>query len=50
MINVPYTKQLVDSLFQNTDPWAIVFAQIIGEIDKLFLADRLLHSFIFLKL
>ena len=29
-INVPYTKQQIDWLFQNNDSWAIVFAQFVG--------------------
>ena len=35
MINVPYAKQLIDWLFQNSDSWAIVFAQFEGHINNL---------------
>ena len=54
MINVPYTKQQIDWLFQNSDSWAIAFAQFEGQINNLFPADQLLqfpqlHLFIFQK-
>ena len=34
MINVPYTKQQIDWLFQNSDSWAIAFAQFEGHINE----------------
>lgn len=45
VINDPYTKQLVDWLFQNTDPWAIVFAQYIlfNMYIKVFKVDLILY-------
>ena len=54
VINVPYTKQQTEWLFQNSDLWAIAFAQFQGQINKLFPDDQLLqftqqHSFIFPK-
>lgn len=55
IINVPYTKQQIEWLFQNSDSWAIAFAQFQGQINNLFPADQLLqftqqHSFIFPKI
>ena len=55
VINVPYTKQQVEWLFQNSDSWAIAFAQFQGQINNLYPADQLLqfaqqHSFIFPKI
>ena len=52
IINIPYTKQQIEWLFQNSDSWAIVFAQFQGQVNNLFPADQLLqltqlHSFIF---
>ena len=43
MINVPHTKQPVDRLFHNNDFWEIMFAQFLGQINNLFLTDRLLQ-------
>lgn len=55
VINVPFTKQQVDWLFQNSDSWAIAFSQFSGQIDNHFPADPLLqfiqmHSFVFPKI
>ena len=55
MINVPYTKQQIEWLFQNSDSWAIAFAQFQGQVNSLCPADHLLqftqlHSFIFPKI
>ena len=36
VISVAYTKQQIDWLFQNSDSWAIVFAQFEGQINNLF--------------
>ena len=54
MVNVQYTKQQIDWLFQNSDSCAIAFAQFEGQIKSLFLADPMLqftqlHSFMFPK-
>ena len=54
MINISYTKQQIDQLFQNSDSWAIVFAQFEGQINNLFPAHPLLpfkqlYFFIFSK-
>ena len=54
MINVPYTKQQIHWLFQNSDSWAIAFAQFKGQNNNLFPPDPLqqfveLYSFIFSK-
>ena len=32
MINVPYTKQQINRLFQNSDSWTIAFAQFKGRV------------------
>ena len=54
MISVPYTKQQINRLFQNSDSWTIAFAQFEGQTSNLFPADPLLQfaelfSFIFSK-
>ena len=55
MVNVQYTKQQIDWLFQNNNSFAIVFVQFVGQIKKnLFPADPMLqftqlHSFLFPK-
>ena len=43
MINVPYTKQQIDWLFQNSDSWAIAFAQFEGQINNVFPVGPLLQ-------
>lgn len=55
VINVPYTKQQIEWLFQNNDSQAIAFAQFQDQINNLFPDDQLLqftqqHSFIFPKI
>lgn len=55
MVNVQYTKQQIDWLFQNNNSCAIAFVQFEGQIKKnLFPADPMLqftqlHSFLFPK-
>ena len=54
MINVPYTKEQTDWLFQNSDFWITAFARFEGQVNNLFPSDTLLqfiqlHSFIFPK-
>ena len=50
MINVPYTKQQTDWLFQNSDAWAIVLTQFKSQINNNLPAVCCcnLHNYIFL--
>lgn len=43
MINVLYTKQEIDSLFQSCVSWAIAFAQFEGQFNNIFPGDLLLQ-------
>lgn len=42
VISVPQTKEQIDRLFQNSESWAIAFAQIEGQINNLFPSHPLL--------
>ena len=49
---IPYSKQQLNWLLQNTDIWPIACANFPGKIDNHFLKDKLLqfasmHAFVF---